>query len=465
MAPGKTPGSSGPAVGRFLATALSLAVEGALASAEPEGSGTSPSIAPAPSRVPARETAKARLLRLGDLEDPPEVHVGERLFLETRFAEFFHRNFDGNVNHPLLAGDPSVAQLPTPGGPIAGPFAGKSMSCRNCHLVDDAPGATTSTYGDYARRSAVPERGDGKTRTPRSSPPMVNAFLDRDGFVLHFDGQFATEEDLIRDTFTGRNFGWLPDETDVAIAHLARVIREDDGTDDLAPQYGKVSYRVLLAGTDPAIAPDSRIPPAYRIDVLKASDCAVLDAVAALIAAYLRSLTFSQDENGLYNGSPYDLFLAKNGLPRSPAPGEAELDDARRLRDAVEGLAAPAHRYPERADLGAWNIFANPDFPAPQPALRSLLAPLGDTPEAVLPRTIGLFKTPGLRDLGQSAPYLHTGRKREIEDVFDFYREIAAKARRGKVRNASPELASITLGEDDVAPLAAFLRSLNEDYN
>ncbi|MFN7988523.1 MAG: hypothetical protein U0529_13690 [Thermoanaerobaculia bacterium] len=486
------------------------------------------------------------------------------------------------MNHPLTSGDPAVAQLSTPAGPIPGPFAGKSMSCRNCHLVDDASGAPTSTYGDYARRSAVPERGDGRTRTPRSSPPMVNALLDRDGFVLHFDGQFATPEDLIRDTLTGRNFGWLPDETDLAIAHVARVIREDDGTDDLAPQYGNVSYRVLLAGTDPAIAPDSRIPAPYRVDVLRASDREVLDAVAALIAAYLRSLTFAQDGNGLYDGSPYDLFLARNGLPRSPAAGETAIDYARRLRDAVEALsapafvtgddggfeehdqefafgpgelrglriflrepptdprvkavrvgncvkchapphftdfslhntgasqdeydsihgdgsfarlrvpdlatraarheeflpatrehpnasgrfqAAPAHRYPERADLGAWNVFANPDFPAPQPALRSLLAALGDTPEAVLPRTIGLFKTPGLRDLGQSAPYLHTGRKREIEDVLDFYREIAAKARQGKVRNASPELSSITLGEDDVAPLAAFLRSLNEDYN
>jgi len=32
------------------------------------------------------------------------------------------------------------------------------------------------------------------------------------------------------------------------------------------------------------------------------------------------------------------------------------------------------------------------------------------------------------------------------------------------VRNASPELAGIRLDASDVAPLAAFLRSLNEDY-
>jgi hypothetical protein len=37
-------------------------------------------------------------------------------------------------------------------------------------------------------------------------------------------------------------------------------------------------------------------------------------------------------------------------------------------------------------------------------------------------------------------------------------------ARDGKVRNAAPELSGIALQEADVAPLAAFLRTLNEDY-
>jgi hypothetical protein len=35
-------------------------------------------------------------------EDPAEVAIGERLFLETRFAEFFARNSGGDVNRPLI---------------------------------------------------------------------------------------------------------------------------------------------------------------------------------------------------------------------------------------------------------------------------------------------------------------------------------------------------------------------------
>lgn len=117
------------------------------------------------------------------------------------------------------------------------------------------------------------------------------------------------------------------------------------------------------------------------------------------------------------------------------------------------------------ADLGVWNVFANPDFPEPQAALNTLLNPEGKPAGEVLRRTIGLFKTPGLRDLGQSGPYLHTGRKREIEDVLDFYVSSSLKARAGALRNGAPPLAGIFLNEGDLDPLAAFLRSLNEDYN
>jgi cytochrome c peroxidase len=89
----------------------------------------------------------------------------------------------------------------------------------------------------------------------------------------------------------------------------------------------------------------------------------------------------------------------------------------------------------------------------------------GQDADRVLSATVGRFKTPTLRDLGQSAPYMHSGRKREIEEAVEFYVGMSAKARQGRVRNAARELSAVFLTEDDVAPLAAFLRALNEDYN
>jgi len=111
---------------------------------------------------------------LAPADDPSEVVIGERLFLETRFAQFFAANGGDDVNRPLAAGDQVVATLETTGDARAAPFAGKSMNCRACHLVDESPDPGTTgirTYADYARRSPIPDRGDGRTHTPRNSPP------------------------------------------------------------------------------------------------------------------------------------------------------------------------------------------------------------------------------------------------------------------------------------------------------
>ena len=112
------------------------------------------------------------------------------------------------------------------------------------------------------------------------------------------------------------------------------------------------------------------------------------------------------------------------------------------------------------------NVFANPDLPKPQQTLTQILC--GDKlcePEAVLPLTVALFKTATVRDLGQSNPYFHSGALDTIEDTLRFYVGMSKLARAGKLRNGSPEIAGIHLAPTDIAPLAAFLRSLNEDYH
>ncbi len=88
----------------------------------------------------------------------------------------------------------------------------------------------------------------------------------------------------------------------------------------------------------------------------------------------------------------------------------------------------------------------------------------GPPPAIALPLTIARFKTPNLRDLGSSEPYLHTGRMNTIEDVIAFYQTFSNLARSGAIRNADAELSGISLDSSAVNPLVAFLNSLNEDY-
>jgi hypothetical protein len=83
-----------------------------------------------------------------------------------------------------------------------------------------------------------------------------------------------------------------------------------------------LSYSVILKSTDPSIPEEFRLPEAFRLNVATASDADVVQAVVKLVTAYTESLVFSQDESGVFNLSPYDVFLETNGLSRKPAPRE-----------------------------------------------------------------------------------------------------------------------------------------------
>jgi len=515
---------------------------------------------------------------------PAEVAIGERLFLETRFSQFFAVQSAGNANVPFASGDPTVEKTVTLDEPAPGPFAGQAMNCRACHFVDEHSSTLKNrTYADFARRSPIPPRIDGLTLTVRNSPALVNSSPSRrGGTLMHFDGEFFNGRELAIATLTGRNFGWLASENAAAIAHVAHIIRADDGTGELAQKFGG-SYAEVLAGAD-AVPAGLRLPKAYRIDVTKAADEQILRTLGRLLEAYMKSLTFALDERGQFNGSPYDVFLEKNGLPRKPRRGESESAYVRRLfaqintittplwvsnddrtfgihdqdfvfgpsefkglkvfftgsgvepaavatvasggagncvschipptfsdfgfhntgatqeeYDSLHGAGAfvaltiptlaerrqnpedflprsykrpgamgtfstiPEATSPNRTDLGLWNIFANPDHPRSQAAILRSLKQRGSK-AVLLPLTIGRFKTPGLRDLADSAPYLHNGSKDTLEDVLEFYKTFSDLARAGEVRNPAPESLGIALVPQDIELLAAFLRSLNEDY-
>jgi cytochrome c peroxidase len=82
-----------------------------------------------------------------------------------------------------------------------------------------------------------------------------------------------------------------------------------------------------------------------------------------------------------------------------------------------------------------------------------------------LRQAITLFKTPGLRDLGHSAPYSHIGQADTLEDVITGYMKNSDIARNDELRNGDRRLKNISLTEEDIQPLVLFLQSLNEDYS
>jgi hypothetical protein len=277
---------------------------------------------------------------------PAEDSIGERLFLDTRFAQFFATRMTG-VNQPLAVGDPVVQLVSVLNGVLPGPFAGQSINCRSCHFVTEfqgVSGAGNRTYSDFTAHSPIPLPMNSFTDTPRNSMHMVGSLQPHPGpAFLHFDGEFATPEDLVKATLTGRNFGWAPTQFQQALAQVALVIRQDDGSDQLAKdRTNGLSYGKLFAGTDPRITPDLLIPAADRIDVNSATPDQIINLVAKCISTYMGDLLFSQDEFGRYIGSPYDVFLRINHLPVQPKAGETIPQYNQRLFQIVSGLSNPA---------------------------------------------------------------------------------------------------------------------------
>ncbi|HJR36472.1 MAG TPA: cytochrome c peroxidase [Gemmatimonadales bacterium] len=69
---------------------------------------------------------------------------------------------------------------------------------------------------------------------------------------------------------------------------------------------------------------------------------------------------------------------------------------------------------------------------------------------------LGAFKTPTLREVARTAPYMHDGSLVSLEEVVDFY------ARGGSSNpNLDPEIRAIPLGSGERAALVAFLRTLS----
>lgn len=513
-------------------------------------------------------------------EDSAEIKIGERLFLETRFAQAYYAN--PNKSDPVM--DKTIMTSTS----LRGPFAGKTMNCRACHMVDEHaenPAAGMRSYTDYAKRPAVPSRIDGAKTSGRNSMSMVNISLphhNQESAVFHFDGEFNSMEDLIRATYTGRNFGWLVGEDKLAIKHIAKIIRQDNGSGELAKEFGG-RYSTLLQGTNKNIPKDFRLLSEYRIDVKHASDLDIFNTIAKLVAAYVSSLTFEIDGEGNYIGSPYDAFLKINNLPRKPKNNESPKEYSLRLIKEVNQIKQPkfitsktkkfmshkqefiftnkelqgmkiffkkgtkkltggncvsCHTAPhfsdfgfhntglsqqnydelhgegafmklriptlaERnndhngflpatskhpiansrfrsiaainkigyTDLGLWNVFANPDMPAPQEKLKSIMCMQSSiliknkcNNAAILKNTLAAFKTPVLRDLGHSSPYMHTGQFLDLQQAVRFYITSSNLAKIKKLRNTEEKITNINLSEIDIEPLVAFLKSLNEDY-
>lgn len=133
------------------------------------------------------------------------------------------------------------------------------------------------------------------------------------------------------------------------------------------------------------------------------------------------------------------------GLPLPPT-GQP---DPGRARGATDVLRDPFNCRGEWADSPE-----SAGAPGPQgcPELRYLDPSFPDWPAA--------FKTPGLRGVGQTAPYMHDGSMASLTEVLLFYNRLPGRA---EIGHRELTLQPLRFQEADLAALEAFLRTLDAD--
>jgi hypothetical protein len=148
---------------------------------------------------------------------------------------------------------------------------------------------------------------------------------------------------------------------------------------------------------------------------------------------------------------------------REAAPARWLPPSAVHPRAAGPWRSIPSREDATRADLGLWNVYANAALPGPQSRIELQLNRAATlSREAVLASTIARFKTPSLRNSSASGRLLHDGSAETLDAVILLYVRMSDLARSGRMRNPPSEFAAMSLAPDDVPPLVAFLRSLNE---
>jgi cytochrome c peroxidase len=71
---------------------------------------------------------------------------------------------------------------------------------------------------------------------------------------------------------------------------------------------------------------------------------------------------------------------------------------------------------------------------------------------------LGAFKTPGLRDVGRTGPYMHDGSAKTLQDVIEFYNRGG-----NSIENKSPFISPIGLNNREKSDLLEFIISLESD--
>jgi cytochrome c peroxidase len=162
------------------------------------------------------------------------------------------------------------------------------------------------------------------------------------------------------------------------------------------------------------------------------------DGIAKAIASFERALTVGP--------TPFERYYQGE----TDAMTEAQVRGAQ-IFHSPKGRCIACHSGPDLTDGGFHNLGVGLDRPNPDVGRYAVTQNEADR---------GAFKTPSLRNISQTAPYMHDGSLSTLDEVVAFYN-------RGGNPNPQqdPRIVKLNLSEQDQKDLVAFLRALTGKDN
>lgn len=286
--------------------------------------------------------------------------------------------------------------------------------------------------------------------------PVDNPLTDakvRLGKQLYFDPRLSADNTISCATCHNPQTGWVSHRpTDVGIR--GQVGQRNSGTiidaaymrfqfwDGRAASLeeqalGPIHNPIEMGETLEHVVVKLNAIPGYRQQFQEVFGTGVTaDGIAKAIAAFERTIVSGP--------SPYDRYVAGERTAMSPSAVRGM-----RIFNG-RGHCTACHSGPTFSDQSFHNIGAGMDRPNPD---------LGRYNVTHDPKDWGAFKTPSLRNVAATAPYLHDGSEQTLLDVVRFYDRGGIKN-----RNLDPLMVPLHLTASEQRDLVAFLEALTGPY-
>jgi cytochrome c peroxidase len=287
----------------------------------------------------------------------------------------------------------------------------QKTACASCHhpaygLADGLPKAIGGNGNGYGAQ----RKGTG-TELARNTPSLFNTAYQT---LFFWDARAGSLEEQV--------FAPLFSEHEMNLSNLPELLRRLRAV----PRYRELFSKAFGANSQP-----------------DGSDI-TLPNIARALAAFQRKLNII-DTN-------YDRFVS----------GKDDALSTEQLRGMVaffgQGQCNVCHIAPLFHDdsVAAIGVPAKNEKGAPLDADAGF--------GAVLRRADGIakFKTPGLRNIERTAPYMHNGSFATLEDVVKFYNEGGGLGRNLPIEGQDFRVKKLELTEQQERDLVAFLKSLND---